>query len=115
MKGLTESRGFFAWIKDFFGFGKKKKSRKKSTSVFSAADRLAGMGWKKVMNSKQVTKLLKKEGFEKVAQAGSHAKYKLNGKGLVTVANHGATDIKSGTLKGIKQQVQKAFELQDKK
>lgn len=92
----------------------RKAARVSKENVSSAADKLAGMGWKKVMNGKEVSSLLKKEGFEKVSQTGSHAKYKLKGKGQVVVPMHGGKDIKGGTLKGIKEQVQNAFELQNK-
>jgi predicted RNA binding protein YcfA (HicA-like mRNA interferase family) len=65
------------------------------------------MIWKKVMTSKDVIKQLEKNGFEEVAQAGSHKKFKYPGSELyVTVADHGKKDIPKGTLSNIKKQVQ---------
>ncbi|KAA2215630.1 polymorphic toxin-type HINT domain-containing protein [Chryseobacterium sediminis] len=64
------------------------------------------IAWKKVMNSKEVIKQLEKNGFEEVAQAGSHKKFKYPGSELyVTVADHGKKDIPKGTLSNIKKQV----------
>jgi len=55
------------------------------------------------INSKEVLKILKASGFEKVSQKGSHQKLK-NGNAIVIVAIHGAKDIPLGTLKNIERQ-----------
>lgn len=56
------------------------------------------------MNSREVLKILKKNGWEKVSQRGSHIQLKHPEiKGRVTVA-HPTKDIPTGTLKSIEEQ-----------
>jgi len=71
--------------------------------------------WKKVMNAKQVKKLLKQKGFKQVfnkgksSGKGSHTKWKKDGSGhSVTVPDH--NPIKKGTLGDIKDKVNQIFE-----
>jgi len=54
------------------------------------------------MKTRELVKMLKDNGFEKVSQCGSHAKYR-NGKRIAIVPMHGG-DIKIGTLKSILKQ-----------
>lgn len=55
------------------------------------------------MNSKEVIKILKKNGFELKSQNGSHKKF-INGTKIVIVADHGKDEIPLGTLKNIERQ-----------
>ncbi len=55
------------------------------------------------MDAKEVLKILKASGFEKVSQKGSHLKL-TDGEKVVIVPIHGASDIPIGTLKGIEKQ-----------
>ena len=54
-------------------------------------------------NSREVLSYLKKQGFKKVSQNGSHMKL-VNGSKTVIVPVHGGKDIAMGTLKSIMQQ-----------
>ncbi len=54
------------------------------------------------MTSKDLIKVLKREGWFKVSQKGSHIKFELANKlGHVTVAHHPGKDIPKGTLNAI--------------
>ena len=53
--------------------------------------------------NREVIKKLEKEGYEKVAQVGSHRKYS-NGKRTVTVAGKPSEHQKRGTWKRTKEQ-----------
>ena len=55
------------------------------------------------MNSKEVIKILKKNGFELKSQNGSHKKF-VNGERIAIVADHGKDEIPLGTLKNIERQ-----------
>ena len=55
------------------------------------------------MNSKEIIKLLKKEGFELKSQKGSHKKFVKDDK-MVIVADHGKDEVPLGTLKNIERQ-----------
>lgn len=55
------------------------------------------------MDSKEILKILKENGFEKVSQKGSHLKLS-NGERKVIVPVHGSKDIPLGTIKGIEKQ-----------
>ncbi len=55
------------------------------------------------MNSKEVIKILKKNGFELKSQNGSHKKF-VNGNRTAIVADHGKDEIPPGTLKNIERQ-----------
>lgn len=55
------------------------------------------------MDAKEVLKILKENGFEKVSQKGSHLKL-TNGERITIVPLHGAKDIPLGTLKSIEKQ-----------
>ncbi|MBN2825856.1 MAG: type II toxin-antitoxin system HicA family toxin [Campylobacterales bacterium] len=55
------------------------------------------------MNAKELLKILKANGFEKVSQKGSHLKLS-NGEQTTIVPVHGTIDIPIGTLKGIEKQ-----------
>lgn len=55
------------------------------------------------MNSKEVIKILKKNGFEFKSQNGSHKKF-VNGSRTAIVADHGKDEIPPGTLKNIERQ-----------
>lgn len=55
------------------------------------------------MDAKEVLKILKASGFEKVSQKGSHQKL-TDGERTVIVPMHGAKDIPIGTLKNIEKQ-----------
>ncbi len=55
------------------------------------------------MNSKEVIKILKKNGFELKSQNGSHKKF-VNGERTAIVADHGKDEIPLGTLKNIERQ-----------
>ena len=57
----------------------------------------------KEMNSKEVIKLLKKEGFTLKSQNGSHKKFVKDNKTAI-VADHGKDEIPPGTLKSIERQ-----------
>jgi len=52
------------------------------------------------MRSRELIKLLEKEGFIFVRQSGSHAIYKKKGKKIIVVPIH-SKDIPKGTLNGI--------------
>ena len=54
------------------------------------------------MNSKEVIKILKKNGFELKSQNGSHKKF-VNGERIAIVADHGKDEIPLGTLKNIER------------
>ena len=60
------------------------------------------------MNIKEMFKLLKKDGWYKVRQKGSHCQYKHSTKsGLVTISYHKLSDdIAPGTLNSILKQAQ---------
>lgn len=55
------------------------------------------------MNSKEIIKLLKKNGFELKSQKGSHKKFVKDDKTAI-VADHGKDEVPIGTLKGIEKQ-----------
>jgi len=55
------------------------------------------------MNAKELLKILKANGFEKVSQKGSHLKLS-NGERITIVPVHGTKDIPLGTLKSIEKQ-----------
>jgi len=56
------------------------------------------------MTTREILKILKKDGWIKVAQEGSHMQFKHpTKKGKVTIPNH-AGDIAKGTLKSILNQ-----------
>lgn len=55
------------------------------------------------MNSKEVIKILKKNGFLLKSQKGSHKKFTKESK-TVIVADHGKDEIPMGTLKNIQRQ-----------
>jgi predicted RNA binding protein YcfA (HicA-like mRNA interferase family) len=55
------------------------------------------------VNSKEVIKILKKNGFELKSQNGSHKKF-VNGERIAIVADHGKDEIPLGTLKNIERQ-----------
>ncbi len=55
------------------------------------------------MNAKELLKILKANGFEKVSQKGSHLKLS-NGERITIVPTHGTKDIPIGTLKSIEKQ-----------
>jgi len=55
------------------------------------------------MDAKEVLKILKQNGFERVSQKGSHLKL-TNGERVTIVPLHGTKDIPIGTLKGIEKQ-----------
>jgi predicted RNA binding protein YcfA (HicA-like mRNA interferase family) len=62
------------------------------------------------MDSRQVIKALKADGWEQVAQKGSHVQFKHPTKpGRVTVP-HPKRDIPTGTLKGIEKQASLKFD-----
>ena len=50
------------------------------------------------INEKQVIEYLKKQGFKRVGQEGSHIKFVKGGR-TVIVPNHGSKDIAKGTLR----------------
>jgi predicted RNA binding protein YcfA (HicA-like mRNA interferase family) len=54
-----------------------------------------------VCNAKEVTKVLRKNGFEIIAQSGSHQKWRHENGRQVIVAMHGSKPIPIGTLKSI--------------
>ena len=54
-----------------------------------------------VCNAKEVVKVLRKQGFVCVAQAGSHQKWRHANGRQVIVAVHGSKPIPVGTLKSI--------------
>jgi predicted RNA binding protein YcfA (HicA-like mRNA interferase family) len=54
-----------------------------------------------VCNAKEVVKVLRKQGFVCVAQAGSHQKWRHANGRQVIVAMHGSKPIPVGTLKSI--------------
>ena len=85
--------------------------RRALSATFEAAKAAkAGLAWKSTMNAKEVIKMLKKAGFKKVGQDGSHKHFKLGGKGpKVTVPDHGTDIIKKGTLGSIKRQTKAAM------
>jgi predicted RNA binding protein YcfA (HicA-like mRNA interferase family) len=57
------------------------------------------------MTSKELIKLLKKNGWYEVAQKGSHKQFKHDTKtGKLTVADHAGKDIALGTLNAILKQ-----------
>lgn len=57
------------------------------------------------MNSKEVVKLLQKDGWYLETQKGSHKQFKHPAKkGKVTVADHGKKEIPHGTLNSILKQ-----------
>ncbi len=57
------------------------------------------------LNAKQVIKRLRNEGWYEVSQRGSHKKFKHPEKtGMVVVADHGHSDIPTGTLSQIAKQ-----------
>jgi predicted RNA binding protein YcfA (HicA-like mRNA interferase family) len=57
------------------------------------------------MTSKELIKLLKKDGWQEVAQKGSHKQFKHETKtGKITVADHAGKDIAPGTLNAILKQ-----------
>lgn len=55
------------------------------------------------VNSKEVIKILKENGFEFKSQNGSHKKF-VNGNRTAIVADHGKDEIPLGTLKNIERQ-----------
>lgn len=55
------------------------------------------------MNSKEIIKLLKKNGFELKSQRGSHKKFVKDDK-TVIVPDHGKDEIPKGTHKNIERQ-----------
>jgi len=55
------------------------------------------------MNAKELLKILKANGFEKISQKGSHIKLS-NGERITIIPNHGTSDIPIGTLKSIEKQ-----------
>jgi predicted RNA binding protein YcfA (HicA-like mRNA interferase family) len=55
------------------------------------------------MNAKELLKILKTNGFEKISQKGSHLKLS-NGERITIVPIHGTKDIPIGTLKSIEKQ-----------
>lgn len=58
-----------------------------------------------IMNSKQLIKKLKQDGWIQTAQKGSHKKFKHPQKpGIVIVPDHGNVDIPVGTLNNILKQ-----------
>ena len=57
------------------------------------------------MKIKEIIRLIENDGWEKVAQKGSHAQYKHPIKlGRVTIPIHGNKELKIGTLKSILKQ-----------
>ncbi len=54
-----------------------------------------------VCDAKQVQRVLRKAGFAKIAQKGSHEKWRHPDARQVIVANHGSKPIPIGTLKSI--------------
>ena len=54
-----------------------------------------------VLNSKEVTRVLKRNGFELIAQQGSHQKWRHENGRQVIVPAHGSKPIPIGTLKSI--------------
>ena len=55
------------------------------------------------MNSKEIIKLLKKNGFKMKSQNGSHKKFVKDNKTAI-VADHGKDEVPLGTLKSIERQ-----------
>lgn len=55
------------------------------------------------MNSKEIIKLLKKNGFTLKSQKGSHKKFVKDDKTAI-VADHGKDEVPLGTLKNIERQ-----------
>ena len=55
------------------------------------------------MNSKEIMKLLKQNGFELKSQKGSHKKFIKDNK-IVIVPDHGKDEIPKGTQKAIERQ-----------
>ena len=56
------------------------------------------------MNSRDVIKLLKDDGWYKVAQVGSHIQFKHPTKPGRTTVPHPKTDLPTGTIRSIEQQ-----------
>ncbi len=54
-----------------------------------------------VCNAREVVKVLRRHGFELVAQSGSHQKWRHENGRQVIVAMHGSKPIPIGTLKSI--------------
>ncbi len=54
-----------------------------------------------ICNTKQVIRVLRRHGFEKVAQKGSHQKWRHPDGRQVIVADHGSKLIPIGTLRSI--------------
>jgi len=76
----------------------------------AATQALRSLQWSKVMKGKDVLKMLKKVGFKEVGREGSHVQLKFLGVGKkVTVPLHGAKTLKTGTLHGIKKQIEDAL------
>ena len=55
------------------------------------------------MDAKEVLKILKQNGFEKLSQKGSHLKL-TDGEKITIVPIHGTKDIPIGTLRSIEKQ-----------
>jgi len=55
------------------------------------------------MNSKEIIKLLKQNGFMLKSQKGSHKKF-IKDQKIVIVADHGKDEVPLGTLKNIERQ-----------
>jgi len=55
------------------------------------------------MNSKEIIKLLKQNGFRLKSQKGSHKKF-IKDEKIVIVADHGKDEVPLGTLKNIERQ-----------
>jgi predicted RNA binding protein YcfA (HicA-like mRNA interferase family) len=54
-----------------------------------------------VLNARQVNRVLRKNGFIKISQKGSHQKWRALDGRQVIVADHGGKPIPTGTLKSI--------------
>jgi predicted RNA binding protein YcfA (HicA-like mRNA interferase family) len=54
-----------------------------------------------VLNARQVVRVLRKHGFKKIKQKGSHQKWRTSDGRQVIVADHGVKSIPAGTLKSI--------------
>ena len=54
--------------------------------------------------AKDIIKKLKKAGFEKVGQKGSHKKFKKKGRKPVMVPDHGGKDLGTGLIKELEKQ-----------
>lgn len=55
------------------------------------------------MNSKEIIKILKQNGFRFKSQKGSHKKF-IKDEKIVIVADHGKDEVPMGTLKNIERQ-----------